>query len=369
MHVDFPRVARTRAEARGTTRAAAVPLSRLLLCLVFQLAGAAGFRGGAAGHAGSLRRNGASHLRSSSGAGLEGPNLPELEGVNLPVCDCTCCKVYERRLDETHESTGALLKCAMSEGGLTSEVIKRVPSGNPGELVAAVLNCPGLDGPEHSGRCTVDSGQPAEVAPNVLASTGPAGTDYNRFCFFQCRPTSFVIGLPCTALEGAGANESMTNHLNGRDPGLHPESAGAPPLDQQNWTQDDGMFLLPTTLPPLTTTPGLHDDLLEGYNSAMQGQTGAVAKRFAANAGKVADRVLREAKAAARHRADVNEAAPAPAPALSLAASGPGGRWQAPTLAQLRAAPLSTLRSLVEQRFAEMLDENIGQFSWLLDNM
>lgn len=222
---------------RGQRAAASVPVASLLWCCAgLAPPGASGTRPGAP--AGLLRRT-AADLRGGIALVEEsgsGPNFPDPQDYELPTCDCTCCTVLERRLDEVHESTGALLKCALDEGGPGRPVVKRVPSGRAGEMAASDFLCPGAAGGSgvaaelESRRCSPDSGNPVQASAAVLARPGPAGTDYNRFCLFQCRPRDFSVGEPCLPIDPAAANESMTAHGNGRDPGLQPMTAGAAPL-------------------------------------------------------------------------------------------------------------------------------------------
>jgi len=74
--------------------------------------------------------------------------------------------------------------------------------------------------------------------------------DYNRYCFYNCRPYDFAVGNICVGLD-----RKMKKAVQGEvDPALHPQVTD--PKLQKAWAEATGASPAPTE-PPTTTTASL----------------------------------------------------------------------------------------------------------------
>lgn len=127
-------------------------------------------------------------------------------GDDQPTCSCDCCNVASRRPDEF--VADASIKCVPSDDH---------PRDQCGEF------------------CSVAS-EDGNVVDHVLGQTAEDGSlDYQRFCFFECKPASGTVslaGTQCLALEPDEAEKVVDHSGNAVDPAIvyaHPQF-GPPPV-------------------------------------------------------------------------------------------------------------------------------------------
>lgn len=189
---------------------------------------------------GTTRRNNASEEESSglatASAGTSGGKVvPSDSEFSVPPCTCDCCQVTRRRPDEVNDQSGAFLKCALNEPIPGDDTVQAIydQSTQTGKLVSTA--CPS-SGQFRGGKCTLEVGVNMDpgAGTDVLAATTESGTDYNRFCFFQCQPFDFQIGHFCVPFNPSEASAASTKHGNGQDPGLHPQTGAIPAVTAQS---------------------------------------------------------------------------------------------------------------------------------------
>lgn len=128
------------------------------------------------------------------------------------------------------EDTGATLKCALNEAGSNVPVLKTADSFN-GDVQIGEETCTSSLDEWRGGVCTLDMMSGASPQPKVLDRTSNEGTDYNRFCFYECQPHDFTLGQMCVPMSSAELAQSETQDGNGQDVGMLPEEgsdAGVP---------------------------------------------------------------------------------------------------------------------------------------------
>lgn len=149
--------------------------------------------------------------RTGSSAAVTGRGKQQLGGRSRadsqgdddqPTCSCDCCNVASRRPDEFVDD--ASIKCVPSDDH---------PRDQCGEF------------------CSV-----AEE-DHVLGQTAEDGSlDYQRFCFFECKPASGTVslaGTQCLALDPNEAEKVVDHSGNAVDPAIvyaHPQFGVPPPV-------------------------------------------------------------------------------------------------------------------------------------------
>mmetsp|Transcript_48788 Transcript_48788/g.136559 ORF Transcript_48788/g.136559 Transcript_48788/m.136559 type:complete len:311 (+) Transcript_48788:87-1019(+) len=104
-----------------------------------------------------------------------------------PSCSCDCCDVVERRPDEIVDNVG--VKCSPSE--------------------------------EHSEDVCGEQCAPAPGDQVLASNAEDAAVDYQRFCFFECKPAEGVaspVRTQCVALDEVDVRRVMDSTGNAMDP-------------------------------------------------------------------------------------------------------------------------------------------------------
>lgn len=146
-----------------------------------------------------------SFVKGSSSArhkgGLRRAAAHDKEKDDEPICSCDCCSVVERRPDEV--VSGAMVKCAPASG--------------------------------HSEDTCTPQCVPSWDDQILRYSSEEQILDYERFCFFECKPApgsmNLAVGAGCVVLEPAEARQVLDKNGNAIDPAIVYASAMAgPPL-------------------------------------------------------------------------------------------------------------------------------------------
>jgi len=137
------------------------------------------------------------------------------------------------------------LKCALDEVQASGKAITK-RTNLDGEVTTERLSC--------TESCMVR--QATSSQPNATKYvTGEADEksdqiqmDYNRYCFYNCRPYDFTIGNMCVRL-----SKEQRKALKGMsDPAVHPKVTD--PKVQRAWDEATGVSPKPTAAPPRVTT-------------------------------------------------------------------------------------------------------------------
>jgi len=143
----------------------------------------------AVGHLQRHARVGGGHAAASSlrrrGAAAAGDGTQDDEST----CSCDCCAVVDRRPDEV--VAGAAVKCAPAEG--------------------------------HSSDVCSEQCVPAEEDHVLRDSAEDEVLDYQRYCFFECKPAAGItslVGTQCVMLEPSEAQRVVDPSGNAVDPAV-----------------------------------------------------------------------------------------------------------------------------------------------------
>jgi len=134
------------------------------------------------------------------------------------------------------------LKCALDEVQSQGTAVSSKKDLD-GKVTTSALSC--------QSSCVVPKAK--DEQPNatkavlgVAAASEASPIDYNRYCFYHCRPYDFTVGNICVTL-----SSDHQKKLKGEvDPAVHP--AVTDPELQKAWAQATGASPPPT--PPATTT-------------------------------------------------------------------------------------------------------------------
>jgi len=136
------------------------------------------------------------------------------------------------------------LKCALDEVQNQGANVKTSKDFN-GKVTTQALTCGGSCSPPK------EKDAKANATSAILGMAGESGSsaiDYNRYCFYNCRPYDFNVGNICVKL-----SKEFKKVVKGEvDPGAHPHVTD--PNVQGGWAIATGAAPAPTKPPPVTTT-------------------------------------------------------------------------------------------------------------------
>jgi hypothetical protein len=192
--------------------------------------------------------------RSHAEAGLlEGafPIGPPADVLKVQGCTCGCCVTTYRTPDEIGQDSTVFLKCARDEVLSDGTAANAKKSGNvKSEVKVHEQSCPTT--------CALQARiDKNKTVPSAATTTGKATTtknpskavpmDYNRFCFYNCRPYDFMVGNICVELD-----EDLHKITKGQlDPAVHPQVTD--PDAQSAWAVSTGKKPPPPRVPTTTT--------------------------------------------------------------------------------------------------------------------
>lgn len=173
------------------------------------------------------------------------PVGPDASQLQVPQCTCGCCHVTYRTPDEMGQGGTVFLKCAVDEVQSQGSAVA-VSKDLNGKVRTSALSC----------QSSCHAPEDKSDQPNTTKTAAAAGVkeestmDYNRYCFYNCRPYDFTVGNICVSL-----SDKFKKALEGEvDPAVHPQVTD--PKLQKAWAEMTGASPMPTE-PPRTTTPKL----------------------------------------------------------------------------------------------------------------
>jgi len=150
------------------------------------------------------------------------------------------------------------LKCALDEVQSAGTAVKTSKDLN-GKVSTNSLSCgasclrPKENSAANKKKANVTDSAGGAVAGMMDGGGGEnleSPIDYNRYCFYNCRPYDFAVGNICVGLD-----RKMKKAVQGEvDPALHPQVTD--PKLQKAWAEATGASPAPTE-PPTTTTASL----------------------------------------------------------------------------------------------------------------
>jgi len=173
------------------------------------------------------------------------PVGPDASALEVPGCTCGCCHVTYRTPDEMPAGGTVFLKCALDEvqGAGTAVTAKTDLNG---KVSTSALTCGSSCVPPKEKKANT-TGTGAILG--ISGESGASAIDYNRFCFYNCRPYDFNVGNICTKLS-AKHQKAVEGEV---DPALHPLVTD--PEVQGSWAVATGAAPAPTEAPTTTTAP------------------------------------------------------------------------------------------------------------------
>lgn len=186
---------------------------------------------------------GTRNLRSAGSRLVDDPVPlgPDAASITQPACKCGCCVTTYRTPDEEDQDSGVFLKCVRDEV-LSDGTSASVSQDVNGETTVESQTCPST--------CTDQQTEGAPVVGGIIGEHIVPPMDYNRFCFYNCRPYDFHVGNICVELSAEEKN--VTGGV--MDPSSHPQVSD--PTLREDWARKKGE-LPPTTTAPTTTTKSL----------------------------------------------------------------------------------------------------------------
>jgi len=180
---------------------------------------------------------------------------PDQPGLQVADCSCGCCHTTYRTPDEMEQGGTVFLKCAVDEVQSKSTAVATSKDLN-GKVSTESLSCktscmpPKAEEKAEAKAEEKEKGNSTEPKSIFQGSGGgglPSPIDYNRYCFYNCRPYDFTVGNICVSL-----GKKLSSKVKGDvDPALHPRVTD--PEVQKAWAQSLGVEPKPTEAPTTTT--------------------------------------------------------------------------------------------------------------------
>jgi len=174
------------------------------------------------------------------------PSGTDAQSLQVPDCSCGCCHVTYRTPDEMPEGGTVFLKCALDEVQNSGTAVETKKDWT-GKVSTQPLRCGSSCSPPKE----KDSDSNTTAILGMAGESGSGAIDYNRYCFYNCRPYDFTIGNICNNLP----KELKKKLQDGTevDPAIHPKVTDP---DMQNaWGMATGAIPTPTKPAPTTTAP------------------------------------------------------------------------------------------------------------------
>lgn len=198
----------------------------------------------------------ASHLAAAGFMrGAQLPMSPDPKGLQVESCSCGCCHTTYRTPDEMEQGGTVFLKCALDEVQSKGTAVQTHKDLN-GKITTDGLSCRSscMKKKDNSEAANKKAANTTSAAGALAGMAGPGEDldtpiDYNRYCFYNCRPYDFTIGNICVGLS-RGQDKVLKGEV---DPAMHPQVTD--PNLQKAWAQATGNAPVPTEPPPVTTPP------------------------------------------------------------------------------------------------------------------
>lgn len=141
------------------------------------------------------------------------------------------------------EGGTVFLKCALDESGGHGAV--SATKSNSGKVSTQSLSCGASCEPEQENK--VDKNSTGAIL-GMAGESGSHAIDYNRYCFYNCRPYDFNVGNICVKM-----SKEVLNKTKGEiDPAAQPHVTD--PNVQGAWAVATGAAKPSTPPPPVTTS-------------------------------------------------------------------------------------------------------------------
>jgi len=173
------------------------------------------------------------------------------DNLQVPDCTCGCCHVTYRTPDEMPEGGTVFLKCALDEvQGQSSGTAVQANKDLNGKVTTSSLHCGASCVPPKGSqrpKGTEDGQNSTDALLGMAGESGASAIDYNRYCFYNCRPYDFNVGNICTNLR----KDTKSVIKDEVDHGLHPLVTD--PKVQGAWGVSTGALPAPVEAPSTTT--------------------------------------------------------------------------------------------------------------------
>jgi len=214
------------------------------------------------------------------------PVGPDASTLEVPDCTCGCCHVTYRTPDEVAQGGTVFLKCALDEVQSEGKAISSSADLN-GKVSTQALSCQESCSPTLAKDAQPDATQAANDETGGESNASPI--DYNRYCFYNCRPYDFTVGNICVSL-----TSEQKKVLKGEvDPAVHPQVSD--PALQDAWAVSTGAKPPPeeadatvtTTLPCAQADPCAYGMMEKSISDAKAASK--TAEAYAKDVAKIAE--------------------------------------------------------------------------------